>query len=128
MPITPEQQQILDELAAAAVDLEVLFVERATITALGAPTTTRTGDRIRPTVDKHTDVPANISSGGTGTERLIAQSLQVVEPYIVSLPIRYRGLVDEADTIVIGARSFEIKSIPEATYAVQVRCICEETS
>ena len=123
---TPEQQEILDAFREAAPDLEILMPERCTILGPGTATQTPSGSVRRTATVRAEDVPCRVASAGSGTqaERLIADRLAVVEGYIVTLPLD--TTVDEKDRLKVGARTFEIVSIPVTTYQVSVRCICRE--
>jgi hypothetical protein len=93
--------------------------------AIQRATETVTGDGTSTSWSTIATVSARLSPRAGSSEGLGAdQSMQAVSDWRVSLPVGTDVTV--RDRIVIGARTFEITSVGERSYGVEIHAYCKE--
>jgi hypothetical protein len=120
---TAEQQDILDALAAAAVDLVALMPQTAT---LMRPTLTADLYGGATSTDVTVgDLPCRRRTL-TGREVLTVAPLASSATYKVTVPAG--SDVRRGDALLIDGGRFEVQWVPDATFSVQLGCYCAAVS
>lgn len=122
MPTTPEQQEILDSLAEAAVELEVLLPERCSIVRRNVKTETTYGTTTS-TTPVATDVPCRRGQL-TGREASNATRTNSTVELAIVFPLGTDVRLD--DEVHVGGRRYTVHALPNGTYSVQVKALVKD--